>query len=291
MRDLVTPKQIARAINVSESSVKRWCDKGLIPTEYTAGGHRRVTRPALAAFLRGGKHQLVHPEALGLPATSGQTVRVVQRGRDQMVAALLAGDESRCQQLALDLYLAEHRVSVICDDVFAAAFREIGNQWACGEAEIYQERRGCEITLRALHELRSLLPSPAENAPLAIGGATSGDQYNLSTTMAELVLRDAGWNAVSLGDNLPFSTIAAAIREHRPRVFWLSCSYIADEPAFLSAYDDLYQEFGADVVFVVGGYAMTEDVRRQMKYAVFGENMQHFEDFARTLRTTIEKKE
>lgn len=289
MRDLVTPKQIARAINVSESSVKRWCDKGLIPTEYTAGGHRRITRPALAAFLRGGNHQLVHPEALGFPATSGQTARVVDRARDQMVGVLLAGDELRCQQIALDLYLAEHRMSVICDDVFAAAFREIGNQWACGEAEIYQERRGCEISLRTLHELRSLLPLPAENAPLAIGGATSGDQYNLSTTMAELVLRDAGWNAVSLGGNLPFSTMAVAIRNHQPRVFWLSCSYIADEPAFLSAYDDLYQEFGADVVFVVGGYAMTEDVRRQMKYAVFGENMQHFEDFARTLRTTIEK--
>ena len=126
MRDLITPKQVARAINVSESSVKRWCDKGIIPTQYTAGGHRRVTMAAIMEFVREGKHELVHPEALGLPATSGQTVRVVERAREQLAEALLAGDESRCRQIAIDLYLAEHSLSVICDDVFAAAFREIG---------------------------------------------------------------------------------------------------------------------------------------------------------------------
>ena len=79
MRDLLTPKQVSRAIDVSESSVKRWCDKGVIPTQYTAGGHRRITMSGLMEFLRAGKHQLIHPEALGLPPTSGQTVRVVDR--------------------------------------------------------------------------------------------------------------------------------------------------------------------------------------------------------------------
>lgn len=290
MRDLITPKQVARAINVSESSVKRWCDKGIIPTQYTAGGHRRVTMAAIMEFVREGKHELVHPEALGLPATSGQSIRVVERARDQLADALLAGDESRCRQIATDLYLAEHSLAVICDDVFAAAFRDIGDRWSCGEAEVYQERRGCEITLRVLHELRALLPAPPDNAPLAIGGAASGDQYSLSTTMAELVLRDAKWNAVSLGDNLPFETIAAAIREHHPKLFWLSCSHISDEEVFLTGYGDLFDEYGTDVAIVVGGYALTDEIRRKMKYAAFCDNMQHFEGFVQTLRAAIEEK-
>ncbi len=42
MKQLLTPKQVARAIQVSESSIKRWCDRGTIPAEYTAGGHRRI---------------------------------------------------------------------------------------------------------------------------------------------------------------------------------------------------------------------------------------------------------
>jgi methanogenic corrinoid protein MtbC1 len=290
LRDLLTPKQLARAIDVSESSVKRWCDKGVIETQYTAGGHRRITMAGVLEFVRSGKFELVHPEALGLPPTSGQTARVVDRAREQLTEALIAGDEGLCRQIAIDLYLAEHNLSVICDDAFAAAFRQIGERWSCGEAEVYQERRGCEITLRVLHELRAILPQPAETSPLAIGGAASGDQYSLGTTMAELVLRDAKWNAVSLGDNLPFETLATAIREHRPKLFWLSCSYIADEAEFLSGYGGLYEEYGHDVAFVVGGYALTDEIRRQMKYSAFCDNMQRLEAFAQTLRSAGEKK-
>lgn len=290
MNDMVSPKQVARAINVSESSIKRWCDKGIIPTQYTAGGHRRIPLSGFITFIREAKHKLTHPEALGLPPTSGQTTRVLDRARDQLVEALLTGDEARCRQIAIDLYLAEHSVSAICDEVYAAAFREIGDRWACGEAEVYQERRGCEITLRVLHELRTILTPPPTEAPLAIGGAAAGDLYSLGTTMAELVLRDAKWNAVSLGDNLPFGTIAAAIRQQRPRLVWLSCSHIEDEIEFLRGYTELHDEFGLDVAFVLGGHGLHDSIRQQMKYSAFCDNMQHLEGFAQTLRSAIESK-
>ncbi len=288
MSDLLTPKQVARAIDVSESSIKRWCDKGIIETQYTAGGHRRITMAGVLKFIRSGRYRLVHPEALGLPPTSGRTSRVVARGCEQMTTALLSGDEPSCRQIVIDMYLAEHSISVICDDVLAAAFKTIGQQWSCGEAEVYQERRGCEIALRVLHELRTWLPLPPTSAPLAIGGASSGDQYNLGTTMVELVLRDAGWHAVSLGDNLPLATLGAAIREQRPRLFWLSCSHIENEAEFLAGYEQLYAEFGMEVAFVVGGFALTEEHRHQMKFSAYCDNMQHFEGFVQALSGAIE---
>lgn len=241
-------------------------------------------------FLRANKYQLIHPEALGLPPTSGQTTRVVDRAREQLTEALIAGDDGRCRQIAIDLYLAEHSLGVICDDVFAAAFREIGDRWSCGDAEIYQERRGCEITLRVIHELRGILPPPPDGAPVAIGGTLTGDLYRLGTTMAELVLRDAKWNAVSLGDNLPFATVSATIREHRPQLFWLSCSHIEDESEFLTGYRELYEECGMDVASVVGDYALSEDLRQQMQYSAYCDNMQHLQGFAQTLRTASEKR-
>jgi len=290
MNDLLTPKQLARAINVSESSVKRWCDKGVIATQYTAGGHRRLAISDVLEFLREGRHQIVHPEALGLPPTSGKSARVLERARQQVTEALLSGNDGQCRQIAIDLYLADHRLSVICDDVFAAAFREIGQRWSCGDAAVYQERRGCEITLRVLHELRRLIAQPSESAPLALGGAAAGDQYSLGTSMAELVLRDTKWNATSLGDNLPFATIATALETHRPRLFWLSCSYVADESEFLAGYQGLFDRFGHDIAFVVGGYALSDAMRQQMKFAAHCDNMQHLEGFAQTLWTAIDAK-
>ncbi len=289
MDTLITPKQVGRALGVSESSVKRWCDKGEIATQYTAGGHRRIALATVLTLVREGKYSLLAPEALGLPATSGQSIRVIQRAREMLTEALLAGSEARCKQLIFDLYLAEHRPAVICDDVVAAAFAEIGERWTCGRAEVYQERRGCEIALHIMHELQSLLPSVGDDAPLALGGAAASDQYSLGTKMVELVLRDANWNAISLGDDLPFSTLEAAIAVNRPKIFWLSCSYISDQAEFLAGYSALYEKFHADVAFVVGGRALDNELRRKMEFAAFCDNMQHLEGFARTLRSTLEK--
>ena len=274
-------------MNVSESSVKRWCDKGVIETRHTAGGHRRISMDSVLQFLRNGDCTLVRPEALGLPPTSGKSIRVLQRGRAQLTEALLAGEEARSRQVVIDLYLAGHSLAVICDELFAAAFHEIGDRWACGEAEVYQERLGCEISSRVLIELQKLLPSPPALAPAAIGGTVSHDHYQLGTLMAELVLRDARWNALSLGTNLPFETVAASIRTNRPRLFWLSCSHMCDETEFLEGYSRLYEEFGTDTAIVVGGRALTDRVRQRMKYASYCDNMQHLESFARTLQGAI----
>lgn len=287
MKELLTPKQVSRAINVSESSIKRWCDKGEIPTHYTAGGHRRIALSTVLNLVRQGKHCLVNPEALGLPATSGQSLRVVERARECLTEALLAGNEGRCRQMIVDLFLADHNVGSICDEVIAASFAEIGDQWACGKAEVYQERRGCEIILHILNELRSLLPAADEHALLAMGGTPSEDQYSLGTNMAELVLRDAKWNAVSLGSNLPFCTMERAIRQHHPRLFWLSCSHIENPTAFLAGYDALYEEFNTEVAFVVGGRALTDELKRQMKFAACCSRLQDLEGFAQTLRLAL----
>ena len=289
MKRLLSPKQVARALDVSESSVKRLCDKGVIPTQYTEGGHRRISMANLVDFVRSSKYELVRPEALELPTAGGKTERNVERACHQMTEALLAGHAAKCRQIVMDLYLAQHSASVICDEVLAAAFRQIGDRWACGEAEVYQERRGCEIASRVLHEFTSILLPAPDDAPLAIGCTPAGDQYSLGTTMAELVLRDVKWKSVSIGVNLPFETISAAIRDQKPALFWLSCSHIADEPGFLNGYGKLQEEFVNDVAFVLGGFALTNTVREKMKYSAYCDNMQHLEVFAKTLLSAIKK--
>ena len=289
MSEDLTPKQVAQALSVSESSIKRWCDNGDISAQYTAGGHRRIPMASLADFLRDSRHRLVNPAALGLPATSTPSPRSLFQAREQMLDALLAGDEASCRQIAINLYMAEHSVSVICDEVLTVAFHEIGERWECSSAEIFQERHGCEIATRLLHELRTLLPSPPEQALLAIGGTPSGDHYSLCTTMVEMVLRDGKWDAMSLGNNLPFETIAAAIRQHHPKLFWLSCSHIENLDDFLAGYKQLQHEFESDVAFVVGGRALTEDIRQKMKYSAHCDSLQHLEGFASSLMSAIER--
>jgi len=262
---------------------KRWCDKQVIPVENTPGGHRRIPLAPLFEFLKSSGRVLARPELLGMPANVGKGERVLERAATQLAEALIAGDEELSRRIVYDLYLAEHDLGRLCDRVLARSFELIGHRWECGQLEMFQERRGCRIAERVFDGLRSLIRTPAEDAPRAIGGSPSGDQYDLPTQMAELVLRDSGWNAVSLGINLPFDSYAAAIRLHRPRLFWLSCSHIEDEAALLRGYREFYDEFGAEVAVVVGGRALHGSLRREMKYAAYCDGMQHLAAFAQTL--------
>ncbi len=287
LRQLVTPKQVAQAINVSESSLKRWCDRGLLKTVRTPGGHRRVAVADVVEFLRKSGHDLVRPALLGLPSTTGQGALAVSRARDQMRDALLAGDVELCRRTAFDLHLAGKSVSVVCDFVLAASMHDIGDRWDCEEAEIYQERRATMICLRLLSELRSSIPAPPERKPSALGGTPECDPYLIPTTMAEIVLRQNGWRAQSLGSRLPFATLVAAIRDVRPQLFWLSVSHLDDVDRFLAEYRAFYDEVRSQVAVVVGGRALTESLRRQMEYSAYGDTMQHLEAFARTLQRSF----
>ncbi len=149
---------------------------------------------------------------------------------------------------------------------------------------VYRERRGCEIALKTLHDLRLALPTPSAAAPVAIGGALEHDPYRLPTTMVEICLREAGWRATSLGTLLPAGSLGEAVRENRPQLLWISVSYIESTSAFLDEYARLYDtaaELGAAVA--VGGRALTEEIRQQMVYSAYCDTLRHLVTFVATL--------
>lgn len=280
---LVSPKQVARAIGVSESSLKRWCDQGFIQTVHTVGGHRKMPTADVLRFVRERGYTLVSPEVLGLPAASEHAVLGLTRSKPRLVEALLAGDEGLARQIVFDLYVAKHPLSVICDEVIAAAFHEIGDRWSCHEADVYQERRGCEIALRLLLDVRRVLPQP-ERRLIATGGTIEGDLYALPSTMVELVLRGVGYYSMPLGNSIPFASLIKAVQETRPALFWLSVSYICEGLDFATEFGRLSQACtDAGVALVVGGRALTEDLRQRMTYSAFCDTMQQLETFGKTL--------
>jgi len=284
MKQLVTPKQVAKAIGVSESSLKRWCDKGVIPTVRTAGGHRRIPIEAVIHYLRESGQPIAHPELLGLPATTGQGPMVMDRARGQLQDALMAGEEAPVRRIVFDLYLAGTAACDICDKVLAEAFHGIGAEWQCGRLAVYRERRACEIALRALHELRSALPRSQPTAPYALGGTLTHDVYVLPTTMVEVVLREAGWRAESYGNGLPVATLCEAIHDTRPALVWLSVSHIDSRTAFLAEYAQLEHAAAAhQAALVVGGQALDECLRREMRYSAFCDTLRHLLSFTATL--------
>lgn len=253
MKELLSPKQVATSIGVSESSLKRWCDQGVIATERTPGGHRRIRVGEVVQFLRSQQRSVVRPEALGLPVGVGGGAHSVETTGQVLIDALKQGDRERCRRLVIDLYLSGTSVVSICERVLTPALYELGESWECGELEVYQERRACESLGQTLYDLRTLLPATPASAPAAIGGAPSGDQYRLPTLMVELVLAAEGWNAMSLGTSLPLESMAAAARRDRPKLFWISFSHVEDPASTRLAFSRFLETTPEEMSVVVGG--------------------------------------
>lgn len=289
MKDLVTPRQVAQAIDVSESSLKRWCDQGLIPTVRTAGGHRRMPVNGVLAFLRNSGYQLINPEVLGLPpATQGGRERKLHAESERLREALLQGNEQVCVEVVLNLYLARHPMSTICDEVLSSVFDEINSRCDCGQLSVYQERRSCELCHRMMHEVRRALPEIPAEAPIAIGGTIENDPSTLASSMMELVLRENGWRACSLGSMLPFLSLRQALCDMRPMLCWLTFSRIPDLDSFLYEFSRVSQLAAENrIALVVSGKALTEEVRRRMQYSCFCDTFAHLESFARQIAPKV----
>src|SRR2546430_13117031 len=52
--------------------------------------------------------------------------------------------------------------------------------------------------------------------------------YVLANVLVAMVLEENGWRAVNVGPNTPLASFVRALRQLRPRLLWLSCSYLAD---------------------------------------------------------------
>jgi len=287
MEEILTPKQVAHALKVSESSIKRWCDRGVIESYKTGGGHRRISIGSLMAFLEETNRHVVDPNALGMTSErqvnplmstkvrgASRTFTTDELSRLQIFEdALIRGDERECRRILIYWYSIRESFAAVADELIATTFRSIGDSWHRGEIEIFQERRACELITRLIHEFRRLILDPLPAAPKAIGGTASGDYYSIPSQLVEISMREAGWQATNLGSNLPLETILEAVRREPPAIVWLSISNIEDEKVFVKKFNEFASAIPRSTQIVIGGRMVVPSLLAQMKDAAHCDTM------------------
>lgn len=257
-----TPKLIAQALGVSESSVKRWVDSGRLLAAKTAGGHRKVALPSLIQFVRETGHQVVEPSLVGLVTVSrGMSI---EDARDPLFSQLITGHETACREMFLRFYQRGESLTAIGDRLIGPLLQRIGDGWADGTVQVHQERRACEIIIAMLHELRRLLPPAPSRAPLAIVATPLRDFAGVPSRLVELVLLDAGWRVVVAGSGLPLEEIRDSVLKHQPQLVCLSVTHLEDPSDFISQCNRVLMRSlrnppaGLPPRLVVGGSALND---------------------------------
>lgn len=274
----VSPRQVADALGVSESSVKRWSDQGLMETAKTAGGHRKLVLADVLRFVREQGYDLDRPEALGLP---GRKQVDADDARAHVVAALVSGDSDVARRMVVGLYTRGVPLTEVFDRVLGPAMREVGTRWEHGDVRVFEEHRATWIAMRALADLRALLPL-RRGKRRAVVATLNGDPYTVAITMAELALIEAGWAVTNLGPDTPAFTLVEALGKLKPRLLGLGVNYTW--PGFAAGYEEVAAAARQHrTAIVIGGPALTDPVRAEIHFAARCESMRELADFAASL--------
>ncbi|MCE9530136.1 MAG: B12-binding domain-containing protein [Planctomycetes bacterium] len=280
----VSTVQVAKAMGVSVSTVKRWVDDGILPAHRTIGGHRKLLMSDVIRLVREGNLPQADLSQL-VPVPTQIDLSDPTAIRNQLFNALQHADAELVRSLIQGGYHHGYPLEVMADQVIGPAMHRIGHDWETGKIQVFQEHRATQTVLAALYELRlQLRTKVTENRPVAIGGAPEHDHSILPSLLAKLVLIDNGWDAINLGPHTPMSAFEAALRTCKPRLVWLSASHLIDQERFLKEYADFYRvtvDLGVSVA--IGGSALTNEIRCRMPCTTFGDGLSHLAAFARML--------
>jgi excisionase family DNA binding protein len=266
------------------STVKRWVDEGVLPAHRTAGGHRKLLRAEVLALARQG--DLARGDLAALTPVSAKDPSVdLEAASVGLGKALVDGQGAEVSAIIRHTYNSGVAVESIADRLIAPAMAKVGHDWETARIDVWQEHRGTQLCAAALYDLKNELEARAErNRPVAVGAAPEGDPYLLPTLLALYVLLDAGWEAVNLGPNTPLPSLTKSLKELRPRLLWLSVSYLESNAAFIEAYRELYRVAERQGVAVaIGGQALGGAIRSAIPYTTHGDGLSHLAAFARTL--------
>ena len=290
---MVTPEtylktqQVAEALGVSVSSVKRWVDAGALQATRTMGRHRLVLLSSALSFAQ--REQFPVEGLLAIsPSNNGSAVHA--QLCERLLDALKSGDDQLSTALILSVYQDGAGVVDLADQLIRPAMERIGQGWFLGQWDVYEEHLATSLLITTLTGInQSLIKSTSESRPLALGATPSGDPYVLPGLLAEIVVRGVGWNVRNLGCDLPLRSLAEATRRFRPRMIFLSASHIADRDLFVSEYSYFYESaslVGAAVM--LGGRAFDHELRSRLVFASFGDRMAHLSEFARQILPSSE---
>jgi methanogenic corrinoid protein MtbC1 len=285
VKPLLSPRELAQAIGVSESSLKRWADDGLIHVSRTAGGHRRIPIAEAIRFIRDTHAVLVRPDILGLPELdlSAQTAPD-ESGSDRLLGFLQDGRGSEARGLILSWYLSGRDLPELFDGPMRSAMERIGQRWTDDPDGIFIEHRASSLCMESMIQLQTIIETP-HDALRAVGGAPSGDTGALATLAAATVLTAEGFHAVNLGPQTPYETLARAAQLQDAALVWLSITHDIGPDELRTGVETLSRSLqNCNARLIVGGRAVDPLVAKGRPNVHVGRSMAELAAFAKGLR-------
>lgn len=194
--------------------VKRLMDQGLRPGKLLA-----LDAAALQRQLD------VLAEKVGAGGTAEGPERAQGAGAETVEGLLPLLRDRAAERLrtALAQRLAREGLHRFVMDTLPSMNRRIGEAWAAGEIEVFEEHLYTELLQNQLRAAIHALP-PSLGKPRVLLTTLRGEEHQLGLLMAEALLAAEGAACISLGPQTPVADIAVAVARTATQIVALSFS-------------------------------------------------------------------
>ena len=264
----LTTKDVAKLLLVSEATVKRWADDGLLLPRKTAGGHRRFSIQSVALFRR--------QQGLA-PAPQSPAKRVRKKmvpGRlpspESFSDLLVSENEAEATAQLIGAYLQDHALATLFDTTITNAMHRVGNLWFNGTISIADEHLATRVMLGALQKLRGIVVPGQATGLKALCCGIEGDLHELPIHLAEIIFESEGCDTSNLGPNTPLFTLRDMVSQKKPDVVCISARSIVDLDRATTEYAQFRKTIEkVNGATVLGGEAFRDSNFRQRFPAEF----------------------
>lgn len=255
-----TPPQLAPLFGVNVSTIKRWADRGYLPSEKTSGGHRRISREHLEKFIKQNpkhsKNSYVLRRLINKDYCPNENCWKIYYKH------LFKNENDKAGQLLEKFYLSGTPILDLLKIIITPTMRYIADQWSTNKITVYEEHRMSFNMRNHLIRLDQFIPEKKiKESRIAILACAPGEYHEMPLQLIAILFKINGWKTFILGVNINANNLIKAAKKIKPQLMVISKTYTKKES---KAYWNKLGKFmdKNNICIATGGGAWEKDMSR-----------------------------
>lgn len=176
--------------------------------------------------------------------------------------ALLGGAESEAEALLRGGRARGADTALLVRDLVVPALAEVGRMWERGALSVAEEHLATALATRVVaRSAGAAAPPGGPGRPRILLACLAGEFHDVGIRLLSDVARESGWDAESLGANVPRESLVRFVAQRRPSALALSVALAGHVPEAARTIAEA-RAVAPGMTILVGGRAFCEDAER-----------------------------